>query len=585
MQLMQKIKSLSWSASGVAGPFFFFLLTLFVLCLLAAGLSSAAPLRVGVASMVTPVSAVRYYQQIVDYLAVRLEMPAEMVHRTTYDEIDRMLARQQVDVAFICTAPYVDDKDAFGVELLVAPVVDGKTSYQSYIIVHQDSNIAAIDDLAGKTFAFVDPKSNTGRQYPLYLLARQGREPDQFFSRYFFSYSHNKSVEMVAKKKADAAAVDSAVYAYMLAEDSPYAKQVKIIHQSPEFGIPPVVVPPGLPVFLKNKIREILLAMHVDPEGRKILSAMRIDRFVEVPDSNYDLVREMRDFLKQRRSATEGAATAPAASLEQERVFHFGVIPRDNPRIAYEKYQPLLDYLASETGLRLELLLNNTYEQTVSGLGSGETDFALLGPLTYLDAYNRFGTPPIVKSKTEENEPYYYSVIVTAPDAPFQRVADLGGKKMAFASIWSTSGNLIPRYLLAWNKIHLDQLERYTNYSYHETVVKKVLSGEYDAGGIRQSVAQRYLQFGLKIIATSDPIPTGPIVVSPQTPYTVVKKVQESLLSMETNEKGRQVLRQLDPDMQGGFIPASDTDYSGIRKMINDVPATCGRGCHPKTTF
>ncbi|MFZ5798019.1 MAG: phosphate/phosphite/phosphonate ABC transporter substrate-binding protein [Desulfobulbaceae bacterium] len=580
MQIPKKLPSF---AGGKAGFLIFMLLAFLIPWPPATGASQVKPLRVGVASMVTPVSAVRYYQQIVDYLAAKLETPAEMVHRTTYDEIDRMLAQQQVDLAFICTAPYVEDKDAFGVELLVAPVVDGKTTYQSYIIVHQDGSIAAIEDLAGKTFAFVDPKSNTGRQYPLYLLARNGWEPDRFFERYFFSYSHNKSVEMVAKKKADAAAVDSAVYAYMLAEDSPYAKQVKIIHRSPEFGIPPVVVPPGLPVFLKNKIREILLAMHLDPEGKKILSAMRIDQFVVVPDSNYDLVREMRDFLAQQGVVREGSIATPTA--EQESIFHFGVIPRDNPRIAYEKYQPLLDYLATETGLRLELLLNNTYEQTVSGLGSGETDFALLGPLTYLDAFNRFGTPPIVKSKTAEGEPFYYSVIVTAPDKPFQKVAELHGKKMAFASVWSTSGNLIPRSMLAWSGIHLDKLERYTNYSYHETVVKKVLSGEYDAGGIRQSVAQRYLPFGLRIIAASDPIPTGPIVVSPHTPYAVVKKVQDALLAMESDEKGNEVLRQLDPDMQGGFIPASDADYRGIRKMINDVPVSCGMGCHPKTSF
>jgi|MTBAKSStandDraft_1061840.scaffolds.fasta_scaffold16434_3 phosphonate transport system substrate-binding protein len=546
--------------------------------------SWAKPLRVGVASMVTPVSAVRYYQQIVDYLADRLEMPAEMVHRTTYDEIDRMLEQQQVDVGFICSFPYVDDKDAFGVELLVAPVIDGKASYRSYIIVHRDSNITDLEDLKGKTFAFVDPKSNTGRQYPLYLLARRGSEAGRFFSRYFYSYSHNKSVEMVAKKKADGAAVDSAVYAYMLAENSPYAEQVKIIHQSPEFGSPPVVVPPGLPVFMKSRIREILVAMHLDPEGKEILSAMRIDRFVEVPDSNYDLIREMRDFL-QRTQAVAGGAVSPVREPEEERVYHFGVIPRDNPRIAYEKYQPLLDYLAEETGLRLELLLNNTYEQTVSGLGTGATDFALLGPLTYLDSYNRYGTPPIVKSRTQEGDPFFYSVIVVAPEAPVPGVAELKGKKMAFASIWSTSGNLMPRYMLAWNGIHLDKLDRYTNYSYHETVVKKVLSGEYDAGGVRQSVARRYLQFGLKIIATSDPIPTGPIVVSPQTPYAVVRKVQEALLAMAAKEKGRQVLQQLDADMQGGFISASDADYSGIRKMVNDVPVTCGMGCHPKTTF
>ncbi|MCL7488713.1 MAG: phosphate/phosphite/phosphonate ABC transporter substrate-binding protein [Desulfobulbaceae bacterium] len=547
--------------------------------------SQKSVLRVGVASMITPVSAVRYYQQIVDYLADKLEMQGEMVHRTTYDEIDRMLEHKEVDVAFICSAPYVHDKDSFGVELLVGPVVAGKTSYQSNIIVHRDSAISTIDDLAGKTFAFVDPKSNSGRLYPLYLLAKQGRSPDRFFSRYFFSYSHNKSVEMVAKRKVDAAAVDSAVYAFMQAEDSPYSQQTRIIHQSPEFGIPPVVVPPGLPLYLKKKIQEIFLTMHLDPAGREILSGMRIDSFVVVEDSSYDLIREMRDFLKKENESEKEIPSGALQSANAELIFHFGVIPRDNPRLAYEKYQPLLDYLGRETGLQIELLLKNTYEETVRSLGDGEIDFALLGPLTYLDAYNRFGTPPIVKSITEEGEPFYFSVMVAPSGNEFRDLSDLRGKKLAFASLWSTSGNLMPRYMLAWGGIHLDKLETYNNFNYHETVVKKVLSQEYDAGGIRKSIADRYLQYGLQIIATSEPIPTGPVVVSPETPYAVVRKIQDALLSMKDKENGRLVLQQLDPDLQGGFISASDADYSGIRKMINDVPAGCGMGCHPKVTF
>ena len=558
--LMKKTKPLRLAVTGGR----YLLVFLAAACILAlpvpAGARQTPPLRVGVASMITPVSAVRYYQQIVDYLAGKLEMPAEMVHRTTYDEIDRMLENRQVDVAFICSAPYINDKDAFGVELLVAPVVDGKTTYRSNIIVHRDSNITSVDDLAGKTFAFVDPKSNTGRLYPFYLLAQRNQAPDAFFSRYFYSYSHNKSVEMVAKKKADGASVDSAVYAYMLAENSPYARQTKIIHQSPEFGIPPVVVPPGLPLFLKTRIREIFLGMHLDPKGKNILSAMRIERFVEVPDSNYDLIRKMRDFISQDRTTKNVAAGSGSPLPESDRLFHFGIIPRDNPRIAYEKYQPLLDYLARATGLRLELLLMSTYEETVTSLGSGAMDFALLGPLTYLDAYNRFGTPPIAKSITKEGTPFYYSVIVAPPGTTLKNLSELEGKKLAMASLWSTSGNLLPRYMLAWGGIHLDKLERYNNFNYHETVVKKVLSREYDAGGIRQSVAQRYMQFGLRILATSDPIPTGPVVVSPNTPYGVVKKVQEALLALNGSAQGRAILKLLDPDLQGGFIPASDAD-------------------------
>ena len=53
--------------------------------------------------------------------------------------------------------------------------------------------------------------------------------PEKFFKRHVYSYSHNKSVELVAKKIVDGAAVDSLVYEYMLKKDSPYAKQTKVI--------------------------------------------------------------------------------------------------------------------------------------------------------------------------------------------------------------------------------------------------------------------------------------------------------------------------------------------------------------------
>ncbi|MBU0485688.1 MAG: phosphate/phosphite/phosphonate ABC transporter substrate-binding protein [Proteobacteria bacterium] len=560
--------------------FLFFVLTFSVV---AAEINPHKNIRIGVASMVTPVSAVRYYHEIVDYVADQLEMPGEMVHRTTYDEIDRMLEDKSVDVAFICSAPYVIDKEKFGVELLVAPVINDDRFYQSDIIVHRDSQITTFEGLKNKNFAFVDPKSNSGRLYPAYWLAKKGLTPDTFFDRYFFSYSHNKSVEMVAKKKADGAAVDSVVLAYMLASGSPYATGVKVIHQSPQFGIPPVVVAPGLPLYLKEKLREIFLRMHENSKGRKILTAMRIDRFERVPDSNYDSIREMRSFIEQKVFA--GSTTTEESGTIEKMLIKFGVIPWDNPRIAYEKYQPFLDYLGMKTGARFELALKSSYQDLVAALGNGEFYLALLGPLTYLDAHARFEAVPIAKSVTQDDAPFYQSVIVVGPESDITRVSQLVGRKFAFSSLWSTSGNLFPRYMLAWEDIHLDRLSLYENFNYHDTVVKKVLSGEYDAGAVRLTVAEKYAPYGLKIIDSSDPIPTGPVVVSPMAPYAVIRKVQETLLTMAADPEGRKILKNMEPELQGGFVPASDADYSGVRKMINDVPTTCGIGCHPKVHF
>lgn len=542
-------------------------------------------LRAGVASMITPVSAVKYYQQVVEYLGQKLGMPAEMIHRTTYDEIDVMLEEGRLDLAFICSSPYVLDKKKFGVELLVAPQVNKAAYYHSYIIVHKDSTIETFEHLRGKSFVFVDPKSNSGRLYPTFLLAKRHETPDNFFSSFLYSYSHNKSVEIVAKNRADGAAVDSIVYDYMAATDSPYAAQTRIIHRSPPFGIPPVVVPPGVDPGRKLALREIFLTMHDDPVGRDILAAMRIERFIEVPDGNYDSIRAMNTFIDNSQPAPETAEGQATTGRRDDGTVYFGVLPRDNPVTIYSQYQPLVDYLSRSTGQKFELHLEKSYPDVVDSLGKGKILFALLGPLTYLDAYKRFDAPPLARSKTARGETFFRSVIVSDIDGGISELSQLVDKKFAFGALWSTSGNLIPRYMLAWSGIHLQDLNEYRNYGYNDTVAKKILGGEFDAGAISLSTALRYQPHGLKIIATSDPIPTGPVVVSPKAPYTLAHKVQQALLALSESVEGRKVLAKLDHDLQGGFVAASDADYAGIRKMINDVPLTCGKACHPKISF
>ena len=73
----------------------------------------------------------------------------------------------------------------------------------------------------------------------------------------------------------------------------------------------------------------------------------------------------------------------------------------------------------------------------------------------------------------------------------------------------------MPRYLLANSGIHLGDLGEYANFDYHDSVVKAVLKGQYDAGAVRDSIARKYKKLGIEMIATSDPVPTGPLVVGP----------------------------------------------------------------------
>lgn len=255
--------------------------------------TQAAPLRVTVASMVSPRETLDAYAEIIDYVGRRLNRPTELVLRKTYAEANELVRTGAVDLAFVCTQAYVEGKRDFGMELLAAPRVGGEAVYYSYIIVPVDSPASNLEELRGKSFAFVDPLSNTGKLVVTHMLAQRGETPDSFFSRYVYTYSHSNSIKWVARRLAHGAAVDNLVWNYADQTDPVYTRQTRIIYRSPPYGIPPVVVNPRLDPQLKGQLREALLSMGKEAEGRRILGKVMIDEFTSIEDSAYNSVREM----------------------------------------------------------------------------------------------------------------------------------------------------------------------------------------------------------------------------------------------------------------------------------------------------
>lgn len=259
----------------------------------AAAEAQITPLRLGVAAIISPAGTAESYDALARYLGERLDRPVELVQRRTYTEMNDLIEAQAVDLAFVCTSAYIEGHDRFGMELLVAPQVNGETVYHSDLIVPADSSAQSMADLRGRVFAFTDPISFSGRVYPTYLLQTLGETPDRFFSRTFFTYSHERAIQAVAAGVADGAAVDSLVLDYALRRDPALAQKVRVIHRSPPFGIPPVVVPPQLPTHQKALLLDLLLTMHEDPVGRVVLYHLGVERFVPISDSAYADVRKL----------------------------------------------------------------------------------------------------------------------------------------------------------------------------------------------------------------------------------------------------------------------------------------------------
>ncbi|KCZ73332.1 phosphate/phosphite/phosphonate ABC transporter, periplasmic binding protein [Candidatus Methanoperedens nitroreducens] len=260
--------------------------------------SDTESIRIAVSAIISPEETLVYYQDMLDYISEKTGVPVKLVQRKTYQEVNDLIRRNSVDAAFVCSLAYVEGYDQFGMELLVVPVMRGETYYYSYIIVPKDSDVNNLKELKGKTFAFSDPLSNSGKLSPEYILAQMGENSETFFRLTFFTYSHDKSIEAVAERMVDGAAVDSLVWDYKDTTDPKFTSRTRIINKSRPYGIPPVVVSKDIDPELKERLKTILLQMHEDEKGKEILNNIMIDRFSEANDSLYDSIREMKKVVK-----------------------------------------------------------------------------------------------------------------------------------------------------------------------------------------------------------------------------------------------------------------------------------------------
>ncbi|MCX8070646.1 MAG: phosphate/phosphite/phosphonate ABC transporter substrate-binding protein [Thermodesulfovibrionales bacterium] len=240
-----------------------------------------------VSPMASPAATATSFSDFINFMSKKLNKKVVLKQRKKYADINEMLKNGEALIAFTCTGAYLAGREDFGLELFVVPVVDGKTTYHSYIIVHKGSHYKNLEDLKGKVFAFTDPLSLSGRLYVTSLLNEKGIHTKDYFKKTFYTAGHEKSIEIVAQRLADGASIDSLILEDMIKKDNPYSHQVKVIAKSPPFGMPPFVVSPQMPEDLRKRLLKILLSMQNDKEGSKVLQKIGINGFKLPNHSDY----------------------------------------------------------------------------------------------------------------------------------------------------------------------------------------------------------------------------------------------------------------------------------------------------------
>ncbi|HEV8310892.1 MAG TPA: PhnD/SsuA/transferrin family substrate-binding protein [Methylomirabilota bacterium] len=239
------------------------------------------------------------YERIAGYLTRRLGEPAELLVGVGWEDRHRMLDTGRIQLAFICGLPYAQkfDRPQRPVELLCAPVMaaaryQGRPIYFTDVVVRRESPIQSFADLRGKRYAYNGPDSNSGHNMPRDHLLMLG-ETGGYFGETIPSGSHQNSIRMVLEGAVDASGIDSTVLELEATGRPELGRELRVVESIGPCPIPPVVVSSRLGEASKARLRELFLGMHADPEGRAILAAGLMARFVPVQDADYDPIREM----------------------------------------------------------------------------------------------------------------------------------------------------------------------------------------------------------------------------------------------------------------------------------------------------
>lgn len=254
-------------------------------------------LRIGVASVLSSPSSLPHYKELIAELGERLGVATEMVQRPSYAEMNELLRQRYCSAGFLCNYAFLRAQREFGAEMLAAPIVNGLPTYRAYIIVSRDGPFRSVADLSARRFAFADPMCNAGRLYPLHRAMQVAGTTTGFFAGEIFTYSYADSIRAVAEGAVDGAGVEAPLYDDLIARGDRVALRTRIVDRSPPFGTPPVVVHPQMDNELKGRLRELLLGLHRDGDGRQLLARIGIDRFVEPDPANYEGVRAMAEGL------------------------------------------------------------------------------------------------------------------------------------------------------------------------------------------------------------------------------------------------------------------------------------------------
>lgn len=255
----------------------------------------------------------RYLKPMVDYAAERMKDLGIKEGRVLMAKDNAQMIQfiRQGRVDWVTEPPFsaVLFEEATGAEFLLDKWKKGVPVYHSVFLTRKGSGIRTLNDLVGKVIAFEDPGSTSSYFVPSYLLLRAGHKMVELGSvrerppadaiGYVFAGQEINVAMWTYKGLVDAGALSNLDMEDD--DDVPLSirEQLDIFHRSANFLRSVEMVRADLPVPLKKRLREILLASDKDPAAVEVLRAYeKTVKFEEFDKKDIESIKEVREIIR-----------------------------------------------------------------------------------------------------------------------------------------------------------------------------------------------------------------------------------------------------------------------------------------------
>lgn len=261
------------------------------------------------------------------------------------------------------------------------------------------------------------------------------------------------------------------------------------------------------------------------------------------------------------------------AAAAQARDIIMGLIPAENNEEMVAKFEPMRAYLEKKLGQKVKMFTATDYAGVIEGMKKKRVDIAWFGPLSYYLAEKEAGAEAFAVGVNESGASTYRSIFVVPGDSPVKSLKDLKGKSVAFVDPASTSGGLMPTYLVKKETGMMPEqfFGKFTYTGSHDAAELAVKNKTVDAAADNDITYPKMLAKGLitkesnRVLLESPDLPGSPLVYRGDLSAEMKQKIRDAIISAH---------KEIKVTGYGNIVrydPVKPADYQMIRDMVQEL--------------